>query len=94
MAKISYSLLGVAAQTGLAMSVELRTHGVRHAPPWNVLGVPINSDGQNEIDCGADELDTSSYMLTLATHGDYPASRAYSVAMTELPERMGEPKAP
>ena len=92
MVKISYSLLGVAAQTGLALSVELRIHGDRHAPPWNVLGVPINADRKNEIDRGASELETSSYMPTLATHSDYLASRAYSVAMTELPERMGEPK--
>lgn len=55
------------------------------------LGFPINSYKQNDIDRGADELDTSSYLLKLATHSDYPASRAYPAAMTELLARMNEP---
>ena len=67
------------------------------APQWinlwrrtDYLGFPINSYKKNEIDRGADELDTSSYMLKLATHSDYPASRAYPVAMNKLLGRMGE----
>jgi hypothetical protein len=56
------------------------------------LGFPVKSYAGNEIDRGADELDTSSYMLTLATHSNYPSSRAYPSAMAELLKRMGEPE--
>lgn len=55
------------------------------------IGFPVKAYNQNEIDRGADELDASSYMLTLATHSDYPSSRAYPPAMLELLKRMGEP---
>uniref|UniRef100_UPI00258C8D8E hypothetical protein n=1 Tax=Arthrobacter sp. TaxID=1667 RepID=UPI00258C8D8E len=55
------------------------------------IGVPVKSYGRNEIDRGADELDVSSYMLTLATHSGYPSSRAYPSAMVELLMRMDEP---
>lgn len=55
------------------------------------IGFPVKSYGRNEIDRGADELDVSSYMLTLATHSGYPSSRAYPSAMVELLMRMDEP---
>ncbi|MGA7206992.1 MAG: hypothetical protein WBX27_20460 [Specibacter sp.] len=55
------------------------------------LGFPVNSYQENSIDRGADELDTSSYMLKLATHSDYPSSHAYETALAILLQRMGEP---
>ena len=55
------------------------------------LGFPVKSYAENEIDRGADELDASSYMLTLATHSGYPSSRAYPASLLELLKRMGEP---
>ncbi len=58
------------------------------------LGFPVASYRPNVVDRGAEELDATSYVATVATHGGYPLSSAYRRAFREVLERLPEPPAP
>ena len=45
------------------------------------LGFPVASYGENPVDRGAEEVDRTAYLFTLATHGGYPRSVAYHEAV-------------
>lgn len=53
------------------------------------LGFPVASYRPNVIDRGAEELDTTAYVATVATHGGYPRAGAYRRAMREVLGRLG-----
>lgn len=48
------------------------------------LGFPVRGYTSNEIDVPAEEVDTSAYLVTVVTHGNYPRSVAYAKSFDEL----------
>lgn len=54
------------------------------------LGFPVASYGENAVDRGAEEVDRTDHLLTLATHGGYPRSIAYHGALAQVVRRMSE----
>lgn len=54
------------------------------------LGFPVASYGKNLVDRGAEEVDRTSHLFTLATHAGYPRSVAYHDAMDEVLRRLSE----
>lgn len=58
------------------------------------LGFPVNSYRANVIDRGASEVEPTTYLLSIATHGKYPDIAQYSAAIDDLLERMLPPAAP
>lgn len=52
------------------------------------LGMPVASDAPNHIDRGAEELDTTAYVATVATHGGYPRVAAYRHAFGDVLGRL------
>jgi len=57
----------------------------------DVIGFPAasyDSADHNPVDRGADEVDRTGYLFTLATHGGYPSSLAYHEALDVVVDRM------
>lgn len=52
------------------------------------LGFPANSYAPNPIDRGASEFESSTYLLTIATHSRYPDTAQYAAGMAELRQRL------
>ncbi|WP_314148004.1 hypothetical protein [uncultured Leifsonia sp.] len=52
------------------------------------LGFPDVSYGRNDIDRGADEFGPQRYLITVATHSNYPATAQYYTALRELMRRI------
>ncbi|MFC5928221.1 hypothetical protein D6T64_17605 [Cryobacterium melibiosiphilum] len=71
------------------------------APPFwinvwrrtDFLGFPVNSYRENVIDRGASEIEPTTYLLSIATHGLYPDVAQYDGAIDDLLERMLPPAA-
>lgn len=76
----------------------LSGQGTNGAPAWvnlwrrtDFIGFPAasyDSPSQNPVDRGADEVDRTGYLFTLATHGGYPSSLAYHEALDVVVDRM------
>lgn len=80
-----------AAQTLMAM---LRYPG-ESEPAWinlwratDPLGMPVASDVPNYVDRAAEELDATSFVATVATHGGYPRTTAYRRAFWDVVDRL------
>ncbi len=58
------------------------------------LGFPVNSyrGRANEIDRGAGELEPTTYLVTVASHGNYPDTAEYTGAVHDLLGRMMPPR--
>jgi hypothetical protein len=52
------------------------------------LGFPANSYAPNPIDRGASEFESSSYLLTIASHSLYPDTAQYAQALADLRRRL------
>lgn len=66
------------------------------APAWinlwratDPLGMPVASDVPNYIDRAAEELDATSFVATVGTHGGYPRTTAYRRAFWDVVGRLG-----
>lgn len=53
------------------------------------LGMPVASDVPNYVDRAAEELDATSFVATVGTHGGYPRTTAYRRAFWEVLGRLG-----
>lgn len=52
------------------------------------LGFPVNSYAPNVIDRGASEIEPTTYLFAIATHGKYPDIAQYGGAIDDLLDRM------
>ena len=65
-----------------------KTDGVLWRNLWrrtDYLGFPVWAYGPaNSIDRSAEEIDHTGYLVEIVAHSDYPRSKAYETALTEL----------
>jgi hypothetical protein len=57
----------------------------------DLIGFPASSYTANEIDRGAEEIDATAFVATVATHSGYPRTSAYRRAVDEVLTRL-DPK--
>lgn len=54
------------------------------------LGFPAASYGENPVDRGAEEVDRTGYLFTVAAHAGYPRALVYHDAVAEVLRRMSQ----
>ncbi len=52
------------------------------------LGLPVASYAANPVDRGAEEIDATAFVASVATHGGYPRTAAYRRVFKEVLGRL------
>jgi hypothetical protein len=64
-----------------------KTDGVLWRNLWrrtDPLGFPVYAYARNDVDRPAEEIDHTGYLVEIVAHSDYPRSKAYETALSEL----------